>query len=31
MKKDSMLGGLVLVKQAPFGSLAIDCYTDGRV
>lgn len=30
MKKDSMLGGLVLVKQAPFGSLAIDCYTDGR-
>lgn len=30
MKKDSMPGGLVLVKQAPFGSLTIDCYTDGH-
>lgn len=30
MKKAPMPGGLVLVKQAPFGSLAIDCYTDGR-
>lgn len=30
MKKAPMPGGLVLVKQAPFGSLTIDCYTDGR-
>lgn len=30
MKKAHMPGGLVLVKQAPFGSLTIDCYTDGR-
>lgn len=30
MKKAPMPGGLVLVKQAQFGSLAIDCYTDGR-
>lgn len=30
MNKAHMPGGLVLVKQAPFGSLTIDCYTDGR-
>lgn len=30
MNKDPLPGGLVLVKQAPFGSLTIDCYTDGR-
>lgn len=30
MKTAHMPGGLVLVKQAPFGSLTIDCYTDGR-
>lgn len=30
MNKAHMPGGLVLVKQAPFGSLTIDCYTDVR-
>lgn len=30
MNKNPLPGGLVLVKQAQFGSLAIDCYTDGR-
>lgn len=30
MNKDPLPGGLVLVKQSPFGSLTIYCYTDGR-
>ena len=30
MAREDLPGGLVLVKQAPFGVLTIDCYTDGR-